>query len=32
MKMVLTAIIEAILVMMGEPKDDVRQCPLAMDK
>jgi hypothetical protein len=32
MKMVLAAIIEAIFVVMGEPNDSVRQCPLAMDK
>ena len=32
MKMVLAAMIEAIFVVMGEPKEDVCQCPLAMDK
>jgi hypothetical protein len=32
MKMVLTAMIEAIFVVMGEPNESVWQCPLAMDK
>ena len=32
MKMVLAAMIEAIFVVMGEPNESVRQCPLAMDK
>jgi hypothetical protein len=32
MKMVLGAMIESIFVVMGEPNEDVRQCPLAMDK
>ncbi len=32
MKMVLGAMIESIFVVMGEPEEDVRQCPLAMDK
>jgi hypothetical protein len=32
MKMVLVAMIEAIFVVMGEPDEQVRQCPLAMDK
>jgi hypothetical protein len=32
MKMVLGAMIESIFVVMGEPDEDVRQCPLAMDK
>jgi hypothetical protein len=33
MKMVLAAMIEAIFtVMVGEPNDSVRQCPLAMNK
>ncbi len=31
-KMVLAAMIKAILVVMGEPDFAVRQCPLAMDK
>ncbi len=30
--MVLAAIIKAIFVVMGEPNESVRQCPLAMDK
>ncbi len=30
--MVLGAMIESIFVVIGEPKEDVRQCPLAMDK
>ena len=32
MKMVLGAMIESIFVVMGAPEEDVRQCPLAMDK
>jgi hypothetical protein len=32
MEMVLAAAIEAIFVIMGEPKIVVRQCPLAMEK
>ena len=32
MKMVLVAMIEAIFVVMGEPDEQVRQCPLALDK
>ena len=32
MKMVLGAMIESIFIVMGEPEEDVRQCPLAMDK
>jgi hypothetical protein len=32
MKIVLAAMIEAIFVVMGEPDNSVRQCPLAMDK
>jgi hypothetical protein len=32
MKMVLAAMIKAIFTVMGEPKNSVRQCPLAMDK
>ena len=32
MKMVLAAMIEAIFVVMGKPKESIRQCPLAMDK
>jgi hypothetical protein len=32
MKMVLAAMIKAIFVVMGEPNDAVRQCPLAMNK
>jgi hypothetical protein len=32
MKMVLAAMIKAIIVVMGEPNVAVRQCPLAMDK
>ena len=32
MKMVLAAMIEAIFVVMGEPNESVRQCPLVMDK
>jgi hypothetical protein len=32
MKMVLAAMIKAIFVVMGEPKENVSQCPLAMDK
>ena len=32
MKMVLAAMMEAIFVVMGEPNESVRQCPLAMDK
>ena len=32
MKMVLAAMIESIFIMMGEPKEDVCQFPLAMDK
>ncbi len=31
MKMVLVAMIEAIFVVMGKPKELVRQCPLVMD-
>ena len=31
-KMVLAAIIEAIFTVMGQPNEDLRQCPLAMDK
>ena len=32
MRMVLAAMIESIFVVMGEPEEEVRQCPLAMDK
>jgi hypothetical protein len=32
MKMVLAAMIESIFVVMGEPEEELRQCPLAMDK
>jgi hypothetical protein len=32
MKQVLTALIEAIFVIMGKPDTRVRQCPLALDK
>jgi hypothetical protein len=32
MKMVLAAMIESIFVVMGEPEEKFRQCPLAMDK
>jgi hypothetical protein len=32
MKMVLVAMIELIFVVMGEPEEELRQCPLAMDK
>ncbi len=32
MKMVLMAMIESIFVVMGEPEEELRQCPLAMDK
>ncbi len=30
MRMVLAAMIESIFVVMGEPEEEVRQCPLAM--
>ena len=32
MKMVLAAMKESIFVVMGEPEEELRQCPLAMDK
>ena len=32
MQMALTALIEAIFVIMGNPDTAIRQCPLAMDK
>ena len=32
MNMVLAAMIESIFIAMGEPEEEVRQCPLAMDK
>ena len=32
MEMALTALIEAIFVIMGKPDTDIRQCPLALDK
>ncbi len=32
MKMVLAAMVKAIIVVMGKPYVMVRQCPLAMDK
>ena len=32
MKMVLAAMIESIFIVMGEPEEELRQCPLAMDK
>ena len=32
MRMVLAAMIESIFVVMGEPEEEVRQCPLALDK
>ena len=32
MKMALTAVIEAIFVVLGLPQVEKRQCPLAMDK
>ena len=31
-KMVLAAMIELIFVVMGEPEEELRQCPMAMDK
>ena len=32
MRMVLAVMIKSIFVVMGEPEEEVRQCPLAMDK
>jgi hypothetical protein len=32
MKMLLAAMIESIFTVMGEPEEDICQCPLAMDK
>ena len=32
MDLILTALIEAIFVVMGKPNITIRQCPLAMDK